>query len=63
MAGSIKCGYWFAGTPSQVESEVRLRLAQLSPGGGYLLGPSQVITRDIPVANLVRMFETALQYG
>ncbi len=52
-----------AGSPSQVESEVRLRLAQLAPGGGYLLGPSQVITKDIPLENLVRMLETALKYG
>lgn len=51
------------GTPDMVKKETRLRLAQLAPGGGYILGPSQVITRDIPLENLVAMFDTALEYG
>jgi uroporphyrinogen decarboxylase len=46
-----------------VRREVKLRIDQLAPGGGYLLGPSQVITRDIPLENLVAMFDTALEYG
>lgn len=52
-----------SGTPQQVKEEVMRRLLQLAPGGGYILGPSQVITRDIPLENLVAMFETALKYG
>jgi uroporphyrinogen decarboxylase len=51
------------GTPEMVRREVMLRIDQLAPGGGYLLGPSQVITRDIPLENLVAMFDTALEYG
>lgn len=51
------------GTPQQVREEVRLRIQQLAPGGGYLLGPSQVITADIPLENLVAMFDTALEFG
>jgi uroporphyrinogen decarboxylase len=52
-----------AGTPQQVADEVRLRLDQLAPGGGLLLGPSQAITDDCPVENVVTMYETARQYG
>ena len=51
------------GTPEMVKEEVRRRISQLAPGGGYILGPSQVITRDIPLPNLVAMFETALESG
>ncbi len=51
------------GTPDDVRAEVRQRIAELAPGGGYLLGPSQVITRDIPLPNLVAMLEAALDYG
>jgi uroporphyrinogen decarboxylase len=35
----------------------------MAPGGGYILGPSQVLTDDIPIANLVAMFEAVDQYG
>lgn len=52
-----------SGTPAMVRQEVKLRINQLAPGGGYILGPSQVITSDIPLENLVEMFETALEYG
>jgi uroporphyrinogen decarboxylase len=52
-----------SGTPTLVREEVRRRIDQLAPGGGYILGPSQVITRDIPLENLVAMFDTALEYG
>jgi uroporphyrinogen decarboxylase len=51
------------GTPEQARAEVRLRIGQLAPGGGYLLGPSQVITRDIPLPNLVAMLEAAREFG
>lgn len=51
------------GTPELVRTETKLRLTQLAPGGGYLLGPSQVLTRDVPFENAVAMFETALEFG
>ncbi len=51
------------GTPEMVRKEVRLRLEQLAPGGGFILGPSQVLTRDIPLENLVAMFDTTLAEG
>jgi uroporphyrinogen decarboxylase len=51
------------GTPDQVRDEVKLRIDQLAPGGGYILGTSQAVTRDIPLENLVAMFETAVAYG
>ncbi|MFO7636323.1 MAG: uroporphyrinogen decarboxylase family protein [Clostridia bacterium] len=51
------------GTPDQVREEVRLRLGQLAPGGGYILGPSQVFSRDVPLENVLAFFDAALEFG
>ena len=51
------------GTPRDVEAEVRRRIEQLAPGGGYILGPSQCFTDDVPVENIVAMYAAALRYG
>jgi len=51
------------GTPEQVRQEVRLRIEQLAPGGGYIIGPSQVFARDVPFENAIAFFEAALEYG
>jgi uroporphyrinogen decarboxylase len=51
------------GSPSDVRREVRLRVEQLAPGGGYILGPSQVLTDDIPLDNLAAMFAAVEEFG
>jgi len=51
------------GTPEQVAAETRLRLSQLKKGGGCIIGPSQVLSGDIPVENVIAFFQTALEYG
>ena len=51
------------GTPAAVEAEVKQRIDELAPGGGYILGPGQVLTEDIPLANILAMYETAREYG
>ena len=50
------------GTPEDVTAEVRLRLGQLAPGSGYILGPSQVFSRDVPFENALAFFEAAQRY-
>jgi len=50
-------------TPKDVEKEVKRVIDILAPGGGYLLGPSHNFTRDIPIKNIIKMFETAMEYG
>jgi len=52
-----------SGTPAQVADEVKRRIDQLAPGGGYILGPSQCFTEDVPLENILTMYETALAYG
>jgi uroporphyrinogen decarboxylase len=51
------------GSPGDVEAEVRLRLAQLAPGGGYILGPSHNIQPTTPMENIHAFYSAAKKYG
>ncbi|MBW2121907.1 MAG: hypothetical protein JRH07_08685 [Deltaproteobacteria bacterium] len=51
------------GSPDEVRAEVRLRLAQMAEGGGYVLNSVHNIQADVPPENIVAMFEAALEYG
>jgi uroporphyrinogen decarboxylase len=51
------------GTPEEVRGEVKLRMDQLAPGGGYIAGPSQVFSKDVPMRNVVAFFDAALEFG
>lgn len=45
------------GTPDDVEKETREKMEILGKGGGYIVGPSQGITRDVPVENIDRFLK------
>jgi len=45
------------GTPQQVKDDVRRNLDALAPGGGYVFNTVHNIQADIPVENLVAMYE------
>jgi uroporphyrinogen decarboxylase len=45
-------------TPDDVEAEVRDRISQLAPGGGYIIASSHSIYGDCKPENVVRMAET-----
>ena len=51
------------GTPEDVKREVLLRMAQLGPGGGCILGPCHNLQADVPTENIVAMYETAWEHG
>ena len=51
------------GTPDQVRSEVRERIAVLGKGGGYILGPAHSLMDDVPVANVLAMYDEARGHG
>jgi uroporphyrinogen decarboxylase len=51
------------GTPEQVAAEVRQRIQEMGPGGGYVLAPSHNIGDDVPLENMLAFFEAARQYG
>lgn len=51
------------GKPSEVRDEVRRRIDELAPGGGYVLSAVHNIQADVPPQNIIAMFEEAIQYG
>jgi uroporphyrinogen decarboxylase len=51
------------GTPQQVADEVKRRIDDLAPGGGFIFSPIHNVQAGMPVANVLAMFQTALEYG
>lgn len=51
------------GTPQEVRSEVRRRLQDLAPGGGFVFNPVHNIQPNVPPENVVEMFDAALEFG
>ncbi len=51
------------GTPQQVADEVKRRIDDLAPGGGFVFAAVHNIQALVPPENIVTMFETALEYG
>ncbi len=61
--GGIDISHAMPGTRQQVIDEVRQRIDQLAPGGGYILAPSNHLQADVPPENVVTLFDAARQYG
>ena len=51
------------GTPQEVADEVKRRIDDLAPGGGFVFAPIHNIQTEVPPENVVAMFETARTYG
>jgi uroporphyrinogen decarboxylase len=47
----------------EVRHEVARRLYDLGCGGGYILAPCHNINVDVPVENVVALFEAAQEFG
>ena len=52
-----------SGTPEDVRNEVRTRIADLGPGGGYVLGSVHNIQAEVPPENVEAMFDAAEEFG
>ncbi|HET6453996.1 MAG TPA: uroporphyrinogen decarboxylase family protein [Armatimonadota bacterium] len=64
LIGNIDLGYTLTrGTPAEVEEEVKQRIREIGPGGGYCVGSSNSIPNYVPVENYRAMVESALKYG
>jgi uroporphyrinogen decarboxylase len=61
--GGIDISHAMPGTREDVIAEARRRIAQLAPGGGYILAPSNHLQADVPPENVVTLFETAREFG
>jgi uroporphyrinogen decarboxylase len=51
------------GTQEDVKAEVRHRIQDLGPGGGYVVAPVHNVQADVPAENVIAMYQAALEYG
>jgi len=51
------------GTPQEVADEVKRRIDDLAPGGGFVFAAVHNIQAFVPPENIVAVFDTALEYG
>lgn len=65
LVGNIDMAYTLTlGTPAEVEAEVRQRIKDCAPGGGYCLASGGgCITEYVPIENYNMMREACLRYG
>ncbi len=50
------------GTPQQVKEEVRQRIDTFAPGGGYVFSTIHNVQAQVPLENLLAMFEVTREY-
>jgi uroporphyrinogen decarboxylase len=64
LIGNIDLGYTLTrGTPEEVRAEVRQRIRDLAPGGGYAVASSNSVPEYVPLANFNALREATFQYG
>ncbi len=51
------------GTVDEVKQEVRQRISDLGPGGGYVLAPVHNVQGDVPAENVIAIYQSARKFG
>jgi uroporphyrinogen decarboxylase len=51
------------GTAQQVRDEVKRRIDDLAPGGGFVFATVHNIQEDVPIENIIALLETLREYG
>ncbi len=51
------------GTPEGVKKEVKRRIRDFAPGGGFVFAQVHNIQPDVPVENILAMYEAVREYG
>jgi uroporphyrinogen decarboxylase len=51
------------GTPQEVREEVRKRIEDLAPGGGFVFAAAHNIQPDTPTENIMSVWEAWKEYG
>lgn len=51
------------GSADEVRQEVRQRISDLGPGGGFVVAPVHNVQGDVPAENVVAMYQAARQFG
>jgi uroporphyrinogen decarboxylase len=61
--GSLDCQKTLPyGSPDEVTAEVRRHVATFAPGGGYVFASVHNIQANVPPANVLAMYDTALNF-
>jgi uroporphyrinogen decarboxylase len=64
IIGNIDLGYTLTrGTPEEVREEVRQRIHDLAPGGGFALASSNSVPEYVPLANFRAMRDATFEFG
>jgi uroporphyrinogen-III decarboxylase len=50
------------GTPEEVRKEIRRLIENFKPGGGFIFAAVHNIQPNIPIGNLLALFETVNEY-
>ena len=61
--GGVDMQVAMVGSKERVIEETKRRIEAFASGGGYIGGPSNHFTGDIPVENFFAMYETFLECG
>ena len=61
--GNISVNTLSLGSPEDVAKEVKERIKDCAPGGGYILGSSHSLIDSVKVENLYAMIKAAHKYG
>ena len=61
--GGVDMQRAMVGSTAQVIEETKRRIEAFSPEGGYIAGPSNHFTSDVPVENFMTMYETFANFG
>ena len=51
------------GTPAEVRDDVRRRIEELAPGGGFVFAAAHNVAADVPPENFMAMWETLQELG
>lgn len=61
--GGIDVRRAMPGSVEDVEAEVKRRICELAPGGGYVLAPANHLQIDVPPENVVALYRLGRRYG
>lgn len=64
LIGNINLDYTLTrGTPEEVVAEVRQRIREIAPGGGYCVASSNSVTNYVPLENFKAMIGAVMEFG
>jgi uroporphyrinogen decarboxylase len=64
LMGNIDLHYTLTrGTPEETEAEVKRRIEEVGPGGGYILASANSLTAYCKPENVLAMNRALLKYG